>query len=111
MAYPCNQFLWQESGSNEDIKAFVQRRGFKGVLMDKVKVNGADASPVFDFLKANSNTGAVMWNFTKFLIDAETGQVVKRFNPDKNPSAMIPKIRELTAAAAASRNGNGGHGG
>ena len=71
-----------------------------------MKVNGADSSPVFDFLKANSNTGAVMWNFTKFLIDGETGRVVERFNPDKNPSAMIPKIRELTAG----RNG-GGHGG
>lgn len=97
MAFPCSQFLSQELGSNEDIKAFARRREFKGMLMNKVKVNGADASPVFDFCKAQTNTGNVMWNFTKFLID-KRGLVVARFGPNKNPTAMISKIQELTDA-------------
>ena len=71
------------------------REGFKGVLMNKVKVNGAGASPVFNFLKAKSKTGAVMWNFCKYLVDKE-GQVVARFDPSKFPSDMIPMIQELT---------------
>lgn len=101
MAFPCNQFLYQESGSNADIKAFTERRGFQGsqtVLMNKVKVNGAGASPVFNFLKANSKTGAVLWNFCKFLVDKD-GQVVARYDPNKNPSDMIPKIEELFAGS------------
>jgi len=98
VAFPCNQFLYQEPGESEEIKGFTERRGFKGVLMDKVKVNGADATPVFDFLKAKSHSGAIMWNFTKFLVDAD-GHVVARYGPGTTPNELIPKIEELTAAA------------
>jgi glutathione peroxidase-family protein len=47
-----NQFLSQEPGSNKDIKEFARNKGFKGVLMDKIDVNGPEASPVYTFLKA-----------------------------------------------------------
>ena len=47
-----NQFLSQEPGSNKDIKEFARSKGFKGVLMDKIDVNGPKASPVYTFLKA-----------------------------------------------------------
>ena len=47
-----NQFLSQEPGSNKDIKEFARNKGFKGVLMDKIDVNGPKASPVYTFLKA-----------------------------------------------------------
>jgi glutathione peroxidase-family protein len=40
-------------------------RYVKGVLMNKVKVNGTGASPVFNFLKAKSKTGAVMVGLAK----------------------------------------------
>lgn len=46
-----NQFLSQEPGTNEEIKKFARDKGFKGVLMDKVDVNGPKASPVYNFLK------------------------------------------------------------
>ena len=46
-----NQFLAQEPGSNAEIKEFARKKGFKGVLMDKIDVNGPKASPVYTFLK------------------------------------------------------------
>lgn len=46
-----NQFLSQEPGTNQEIKKFAREKGFKGVLMDKVDVNGPKASPVYNFLK------------------------------------------------------------
>ena len=50
-----NQFLSQEPGTNEEIKKFARDKGFKGVLMDKVDVNGPKASPVYSFLKVRLN--------------------------------------------------------
>jgi len=46
-----NQFLNQEPGSNDVIKQFAQDKGFMGFLMDKIDVNGSEASPVYTFLK------------------------------------------------------------
>ena len=46
-----NQFLNQEPGSNDEIKNFASGKGFKGLLMDKIDVNGPKASPVYAFLK------------------------------------------------------------
>lgn len=34
------QFGLQEPGSNEEIKTFAANKGFTGILMDKVVVNG-----------------------------------------------------------------------
>jgi len=48
LAFPCNQFGAQESGTNEEIAAFCDNNfsvSFK--LFDKVDVNGEDASPLF----------------------------------------------------------------
>ena len=64
--FPCNQFGQQESGTNEQIKAFAAGQGFKGLLMDKLEVNGANASPVWRFLKVDSgDTSDITWNFEK----------------------------------------------
>ena len=46
-----NQFLNQEPGSNAAIKDFAQQKGFSGLLMDKIDVNGSQASPVYTYLK------------------------------------------------------------
>ncbi len=51
------QFGAQEPGTNAEIKAFAAARGFTGagaMLMDKIDVNGANASPVYNFLKVAS---------------------------------------------------------
>ena len=70
LAFPCNQFLKQESGSAEEILAGARGRGFDGAgmhLMKKVKVNGPDADAVFLFLKqeararSSGTSGPTSW--------------------------------------------------
>ena len=46
-----NQFGFQEPGNSEQIKNFASGKGFKGLLMEKIDVNGPKASPVYSFLK------------------------------------------------------------
>ena len=93
MAFPCNQFGAQEPKSNEAIREFTERRGFRGVVMKKCKVNGGGASPVFDFLKVRSNTGGIMWNFYKYVVSPD-GKQVRRFTTQDTPAAMAPHIAE-----------------
>ena len=52
LAFPCNQFLGQESGTNEEIKFSVTSR-FKVQyqLFDKVLVNGDNTCPLYKYLK------------------------------------------------------------
>lgn len=87
LAFPCNQFGKQEPGSNEKIKEFAQSKGATFPMFDKVLVNGKDAHPLFQFLKANlkGTLGtSVKWNFTKFLCD-RNGIPVKRYGPPTKP--------------------------
>ena len=100
MAFPCNQFGAQEPKSNAAIREFTERRGFRGVVMKKCKVNGGGASPVFDFLKVRSNTGGIMWNFYKYVV-APDGKQVRRFTTQDTPAAMAPRH----SAAALRRHG------
>ncbi|KAL4537204.1 hypothetical protein Ndes2437B_g08352 [Nannochloris sp. 'desiccata'] len=94
-AFPCNQFGFQEPGTNEEIKAFAAARGFTGILMDKINVNGKNASPVFDFLKVGANdTSLIGWNFAKFLVRKD-GSVAGRFSPKTNPMELETQIEEL----------------
>jgi glutathione peroxidase len=66
--------------------------------MEKVDVNGPDASPVFDWMKGEAKgllgSKAIKWNFTKFLIDRD-GQVVKRYAPTDRPESIAADIEAL----------------
>eukprot|EP00052_Salpingoeca_macrocollata_P008702 m.68711 g.68711 ORF g.68711 m.68711 type:complete len:91 (-) comp16723_c0_seq4:441-713(-) len=65
--------------------------------MDKIDVNGANAHPVFVYLKANTHGSFgtfIKWNFTKFLCDSE-GVPFKRFGPPDAPLSMESDIRAL----------------
>lgn len=95
MAFPCNQFGGQEPGTNAEIKKFAADRGFKGLLMDKIDVNGANTSPVYVFLKAASgDSSPISWNFEKFLV-ARDGSVYGRYTPHTSPCQLEPQINEL----------------
>ena len=85
LAFPCNQFGKQESGSNNDIKNFCDQNynvSFK--MFDKIDVNGIHSAPLFAYLKEEApgifGTLAIKWNFIKFLVDKH-GKVIKRFAP------------------------------
>ena len=99
LGFPCNQFGAQESGTNEEIQAFCDLTfnvSFK--MFDKIEVNGANASPLFKYLKHESpgilGTEAVKWNFTKFLVNKD-GQVVKRFAPKDGKSAIESELKKI----------------
>ena len=66
VAFPCNQFLNQEPGSNAQVESFARTTmGAKFLLMSKVNVNGPDAHIVFRFLKKATDEQPVNWNFNK----------------------------------------------
>ncbi|WP_369025099.1 glutathione peroxidase [Qipengyuania sp. RANM35] len=99
LAFPCNQFGGQEPGNAEEIEQFCKVNfGLTFPLMAKVDVNGADASPLFDWMKGEApglmGSKAIKWNFTKFLVDRE-GHVVRRYGPADAPKAIAKDIEKL----------------
>ena len=91
LGFPCNQFLGQEPGSNEEIAQFCSATyGVTFPMFEKVDVNGDDRHPVYaelvDTPDAEGHTGDVRWNFEKFLVSPE-GEVVARFHPKVTPDA------------------------
>ena len=99
IGFPCNQFAFQEPGSNQEIKEFCDTNyGVTFEIMNKIKVNGPKADPLFKFLKKQrsgiAGTPQIKWNFTKFLINRD-GEVIKRFGPKieaKDIESTIQKI-------------------
>ncbi len=99
LGFPCNQFGAQEPGEDTEIAEFCKVNfGVTFPLMQKVDVNGADASPLFDWMKGEAKgvlgTTAIKWNFTKFLIDRD-GNVVKRYGSADKPEAIARDIEKL----------------
>ena len=99
LAFPCNQFGNQEPGDVSEIEQFCKVNfGLTFPLMEKVEVNGDNASPLFDWMKAEApglmGSKAIKWNFTKFLIDRE-GNVIKRYGPADAPAAIARDIEKL----------------
>ncbi|KAG9141347.1 hypothetical protein Leryth_001807 [Lithospermum erythrorhizon] len=100
LAFPCNQFAWQEPGTNEEIQETVCTR-FKAEfpVFDKVEVNGKNTAPLFKFLKSEKGgllLDAIKWNFTKFLVNKE-GKVVERYGPRTSPLQFEEDIKKLLA--------------
>ena len=70
LGFPCNQFGAQEAGNAEEIKNFCSLTyDVKFPLFEKIDVNGANAHPLYEFLKEAKpgllGTEGIKWNFTK----------------------------------------------
>ena len=95
--FPCNQFLHQAPGSDEEINTFCSMRfNTKFTRFKKVEVKGDKAIPLYKWLITQNEKGkaqSVKWNFTKFLINRK-GEVVARFAPTDKPENFIDQIRE-----------------
>ena len=88
VGFPCNQFMGQEPGSMEEILEYCSTTwGVSFPVVDKVKVNGSGAAPLYKALKKNKDHaglgGPVAWNFEKFVI-LPSGEV-ERFRPQTKP--------------------------
>ena len=99
LAFPCNQFGGQEPGTAEEIATFCSTNfDVTFPIFGKVEVNGADADPLFERLKADApgllGSRAIKWNFTKFLIDRD-GRAVRRYAPQTKPDDIAADIEAL----------------
>jgi glutathione peroxidase len=91
--------LNQELGSESEITRFCRENfGVTFPMFSRLKVNGRKAHPLFRHLKREKRgflgTGAIKWNFTKFLIDRD-GKPVARYAPRTLPEALEAPIRQL----------------
>jgi glutathione peroxidase len=97
--FPCNQFGHQAPGTETEINDFCTLKYHTTFpRFSKIDVNGHDESPLYTFLK-NRQKGIfgsknIKWNFTKFLVD-KTGNVIKRYGPDKTPETIESDIEKL----------------
>ena len=123
LAFPCNQFLEQEPGTNEEIQSFCSLNyNVTFPLFDKIDVNGEAESPLYTYLKKQApfkgypegteefatmldeihqktGTGfdqgdAIRWNFGKFLVSKD-GKTILRFEPMVTPDMMEEAIQEF----------------
>ena len=94
--FPCNQFLNQAPGTDEEIHTFCTGRfGITFPQFAKIDVNGKNEDPLYAYLKSQQKGkfgSKIKWNFTKFLV-AKDGAVVARFAPTDTPD----KIDEFVA--------------
>ena len=91
LAFPANNFLGQEPGSNKEIQEFCSLK-FRTTfpVFAKISVKGKDIDPLYAYLTKESGfNGDISWNFNKFLIDAN-GNVVARYPSTTDP--MSDKI-------------------
>lgn len=99
LGFPCNQFGKQEPGDELAISQFCEANfGVSFPLFRKVEVNGAGAHPLFAALKQRApglfGSQAIKWNFTKFLVDPQSG-AVSRYAPSTKPEALAGDIEKL----------------
>ena len=76
--FPCNQFLNQAPGSDEEIN----------------QTCSLNYGTLYRYLKKEKSTllgGRIEWNFTKFLVDRQ-GRVVKRYLPTTSPLKLKEDI-------------------
>ncbi len=123
LGFPCNQFLEQEPGTNEEIQSFCSLNyNVTFPLFDKIDVNGEAESPLYTYLKKQApfkgypegteefatmldeihqktGTGfdqgdAIRWNFGKFLVSRD-GKTILRFEPMVTPDMMEEAIQKM----------------
>ena len=97
LAFPSNNFMGQEPGSNESIATFCETRfQITFPLFAKIDVKGKNQHPLYAWLTSKENHpsygGGVSWNFNKFLISPE-GELINRFG-----SRIAPNQKQLITA-------------
>lgn len=86
LGFPANNFLWQEPGTDAEIKAFCSATyGVSFDMFSKISVKGSDQHPLYTYLTEDSPAkGSVKWNFQKYLVDRQ-GNVIAKFAPGVEP--------------------------
>lgn len=96
--FPCDQFLHQAPGTNEEIHDFcILRFAIAFPQFSKIKVNGKEENPLYTYLKNNCDVNKgkrIKWNFTKFLISKD-GTIVSRYEPNQTIDEFKDDIIKL----------------
>lgn len=116
LAFPCNQFLEQEPGTDSEIQEFCTTTyDVTFPVFGRVEVNGPDATPLYRHLRSEQQgdfgpeygefydlisqfkpevaPDEVKWNFTKFLVGRD-GQVIKRYEPPVPPADIEADLEQ-----------------
>lgn len=85
LAFPANNFMHQEPGTNQEIRSFcTSQYGVTFPVFGKLSVKGSDIDPLYKYLTQKEENGVIdapiTWNFQKFLIDKE-GNIITTFAP------------------------------
>lgn len=122
LGFPCNQFLGQEPGSEEDIKTFCSTTyGVTFPMFSKIDVNGEHRHALYQKLvsaapvalapqgsgfyermaskgRGPQQPGDILWNFEKFLLGRD-GEILQRFSPDMTPedATLTETLRQALA--------------
>ena len=102
LAFPANDFLRQEPGTNAQIKTFCEARDVSFPLFSKVSVKGRNQAPLYRFLTNHPDkaiSGRVSWNFQKYLVGRD-GTVLAKWSPRTTPTdkSVITPIEKALAA-------------
>ena len=109
--FPCNQFMNQAPGTDEEIESFCSLNYHTTFpRFKKINVNGSHADPLYKYLKEVKpkddypsekgllsklmKSSTIKWNFAKFLVD-RNGNVIYRFSPTYLPEDMDQIIKEV----------------
>ena len=86
LGVPCNQFMGQEPGTEQEIQTFCSTTfGIDFPMTSKVDVKDADAHPFYQWAEAELGEPAVpVWNFHKILI-GKSGEALQAFGPRTEP--------------------------
>lgn len=89
IGFPCNQFGWQEPGTEAEIISFCTKNyGVQFNMASKIDVKGKNISPIYKWLTQKSLNNvldaSISWNFNKFLID-EKGNLLAYFGSNTKP--------------------------
>ena len=121
LGFPCNQFGGQEPGTADEIAEFCSLTyNVTFPILGKIDVNGADADPLYSYLRAQDpgdfgpdsgpifahisktkpeaiGTDEVKWNFTKFLVGRD-GNVIRRYEPGVTPEEIAADLDAVLAS-------------
>ncbi len=118
LGFPCNQFGDQEPGTDEEIQQFCSvNYDVTFPVFAKIDVNGPDAAPLYQYLRAAApgdfgpangrlyeilkerrpealDSDEVKWNFTKFLVGRD-GAVLRRYESRDTPENIAAELDEM----------------
>ncbi|WP_134685101.1 glutathione peroxidase [Brevibacillus migulae] len=106
LGFPCNQFMNQEPGTNEEIQSFCDLNyQVTFPLFAKIDVKGEHAHPLYTYLVNHVaepyRTGEIEWNFVKFLVDGN-GNVLKQYPARTEPEVIAEDLHKLLAGQSIS---------